>query len=154
MVIIGIDVRKRKEVVCEINNNGNLELKFITFSLWFKYWVYHCKVPCTLDGSWPSLCFPVCNYWPWKVYRGHNTVKTEETIDINERRGKYITAYCHLGNGIMAFKRSWIKEIVSMFNHPSVSKNPREVRNDCVNIRLKDIPIISFVKNFHSLTRE
>jgi hypothetical protein len=42
----------------------------------------------------------------------HDTVKTERTIDVIERKRKYITAYCHLRNAMRTFKRSRIKEIV------------------------------------------
>ena len=46
------------------------------------------------------------------TYLDHDTVKTERTIDVVERKRKYITAYCHLRNAMRTFKRSRIKEIV------------------------------------------
>ena len=46
------------------------------------------------------------------TYLDHYTVKTERTIDVIERKRKYITAYCHLRNAVRTFKRSRIKEIV------------------------------------------
>ena len=45
------------------------------------------------------------------TYQDRSTVKTERTIDIRERRRKYITAYCHLRNAVRTFKRSRIKSI-------------------------------------------
>ncbi len=46
------------------------------------------------------------------TYLDHDTVKTERTTDVIERKRKYITAYCHLRNAMRTFKRSRIKEIV------------------------------------------
>jgi predicted DNA-binding transcriptional regulator YafY len=40
-------------------------------------------------------------------------VKTERTIDVIERKRKYITAYCHLRNAVGTSKRSRIREIVA-----------------------------------------
>ena len=45
------------------------------------------------------------------TYQDRSTVKTERTIDIRERKRKYITAYCHLRNAVRTFKRSRIKSI-------------------------------------------
>jgi predicted DNA-binding transcriptional regulator YafY len=39
-------------------------------------------------------------------------VKTGRTVDVIERKRKYITAYCHLRNAVRTFKRGRIKEIV------------------------------------------
>jgi predicted DNA-binding transcriptional regulator YafY len=38
-------------------------------------------------------------------------VKTERTVDIMEKKRKYITAYCHLRNAERTFKGSRIKSI-------------------------------------------
>ncbi|MEM3455347.1 MAG: hypothetical protein QXT72_02165 [Candidatus Micrarchaeia archaeon] len=38
-------------------------------------------------------------------------MKTERIIDAKERKGKYITAFCHLRNAEKTFKRSRIKSI-------------------------------------------
>ncbi|MHB8372836.1 MAG: WYL domain-containing protein [Thermoplasmataceae archaeon] len=38
-------------------------------------------------------------------------MKTEKTIDIRERKRKYLIAYCHLRNAVRTFKRSRIKSI-------------------------------------------
>ena len=46
------------------------------------------------------------------TYLDHDTVKTGRTVDVIERKRKYITAYCHLRNAVRTFKRSGIKEIV------------------------------------------
>jgi hypothetical protein len=46
------------------------------------------------------------------TYLDHDTVKTERTIDVIERKRKHIIAYCHLRNAVRTFKRSMIKEIV------------------------------------------
>ncbi|MCL5782387.1 MAG: hypothetical protein M1476_00535 [Candidatus Thermoplasmatota archaeon] len=45
------------------------------------------------------------------AYRDRSTVKTERIIDVRERKGKYITAYCHLRKAARTFKRSRIKGI-------------------------------------------
>ena len=45
------------------------------------------------------------------TYRDRSTVKTERIVDIRERKGKYITAYCHLRKAARTFKRSRIKGI-------------------------------------------
>ncbi len=46
------------------------------------------------------------------TYLDHDTVKTERTIDVIERKRKYFTDYCHLWNAVRTFMRSKIKEIV------------------------------------------
>ena len=45
------------------------------------------------------------------TYQDRSTVKTERIIDVEERKRKYITAYCHLRNAVRTFKRSRIKSI-------------------------------------------
>jgi predicted DNA-binding transcriptional regulator YafY len=46
------------------------------------------------------------------TYLDHHTMKAERTVDVIERKMKYITAYCHLRNATRTFKRSRIKDIV------------------------------------------
>ena len=48
------------------------------------------------------------------TYQDRSTVKTVRLIDVEERKGKYITAYCHLRNAVRTFKRSRIKGIESV----------------------------------------
>lgn len=53
----------------------------------------------------------------------HDTVKTERTIDVIERKRKYITAYCHLMNATRTFKRSRIREIVAAYSSLGIQES-------------------------------
>jgi predicted DNA-binding transcriptional regulator YafY len=53
----------------------------------------------------------------------HDTVKTERTIDVIERKRKYITAYCHLRNATRTFMRSRIKEIVPAYSSLGIQES-------------------------------
>ncbi len=52
-----------------------------------------------------------------------DTVKTERTIDVVERKRKYITAYCHLMNATRTFKRSRIREIVAAYSSLGIQES-------------------------------
>ena len=58
------------------------------------------------------------------TYLDHDKVKTERTIDVIERKRKYITAYCHLMNATRTFKRSRIKEIAPAYSSLCIQESP------------------------------
>ena len=58
------------------------------------------------------------------TYRDRSTVKTERIVDIRERKGKYITAYCHLGKAARIFKRSRIKGIEPVLLSLGIQESP------------------------------